>query len=333
MAEHLLGQGEVQGHQEDGPVNGVEPDDVFADQVEIRRPVFLKQVRTLPVTVVADPGDVVGQRVQPYVDHVAGIKIHRNPPFEGGPGYAQILQARQQEVVHHLIFPGYRLDEFRMGVDMLDQPVRIFAHLEEIGLLPGRLHRAPAVGTFSVHQLGLGEEGLAGSAVHALIIPFVNVAFLIHFLEDLLHLALMVFVRGADEFIVGSVHQIPDLLDLPGHIVHEFLGRNACFLRFQLDLLAVLVGPGLEEHVKALASFIPGDGVRQHDLIGIADVGLAGRVGNGRCDIILWFFHLLILLLENKKSPILPSGMIREDGESPCYHFFSPAPHDTGLVR
>ena len=264
---------------------------------------------------------------------MAGIEIHRDPPFEGGPGHAQILQARQQEVVHHLIFPGYGLDEFRMGVNMLDQPIRIFAHLEKIGLLPGRLHRTSAVGTFAVHQLGLGEERLAGSAVHALIIPFVNVAFLIHFLEDLLHLALMVFVRGADEFIIGSVHQIPDLLDLPGHIVHEFLWRNACFLRFQLDLLAVLVGSGLEEHVKALASFIPGDGVRQHDLIGIADVGLAGRVGNGRCDIILWFFHLLILLLENKKSPILPPGMIREDGESPCYHFFSPAPHGTGLVR
>ena len=31
VAEHLLGQGQIQGHQEDGPVDGVEPDDVLAD--------------------------------------------------------------------------------------------------------------------------------------------------------------------------------------------------------------------------------------------------------------------------------------------------------------
>ena len=82
-----------------------------------------------------------------------------------GPRYAQVLQSGQQEVVHHFIFSGYRLDEFGMLINVLDQPVGVFAHTEEIGLFFGRLHRPAAVGAFAVYQLGLGEKCLAGSAV------------------------------------------------------------------------------------------------------------------------------------------------------------------------
>ena len=93
------------------------------------------------------------------------IKVHRNPPLKGSSGHAQILQARQQEIVHHFIFSGHRLNELGMVVNMFDQPVRIFAHLKEICLFLRRFHFPAAVRTFPVHQLRLRPERFAGRTV------------------------------------------------------------------------------------------------------------------------------------------------------------------------
>ena len=64
MAQHLLGQRLSQRHQNDWPVDGVEADDVFADDMEIRRPVMGVLLSTA-VGMIPDAGDVVGQGVQP----------------------------------------------------------------------------------------------------------------------------------------------------------------------------------------------------------------------------------------------------------------------------
>ena len=55
------------------------------------------------------------------------IKIYRNTPGKAWTGYAQILKAWQQEVVHHFIFTGFRLDKFRMLINILNETVCIFA--------------------------------------------------------------------------------------------------------------------------------------------------------------------------------------------------------------
>src|SRR5699024_4538430 len=127
----------------------------------------------------------------------------------------------------------------------------------------------------------------------------------VQFFENLLYLFLMVGVRGADKIIIGSIHQIPDLLYLPSHFVLILLGGNLGFLRLQLDLLSMLVCPGLVIDVIALLTFVAGDGVRQHDLIGIADMRFAGGVGNRRSHIIFSFAfltHTIVSLLN--KIPI-----------------------------
>ena len=66
-----------------------------------------------------------------------------------------------------------------MAVNMLDQTIRVFAHLKEVRFFLCRLHFAAAVRTLAVHQLGLGKEGLAGRAVHSLVISFVNIPLVI----------------------------------------------------------------------------------------------------------------------------------------------------------
>ena len=124
----------------------METDDVLSDQVQIRRPVFAVLICGFPVRIIADPRDIVGQCIKPYINHVLVVKIYRNAPFETRPGYTQILKTRQQEIVHHFILAGHGLYKFGMRIDMFDQAIGIFAHLEEICIyhrISAKGHTAP----------------------------------------------------------------------------------------------------------------------------------------------------------------------------------------------
>ena len=110
---------------------------------------------------------------------------------------------------------------------MVDELLGIFAHTEEVSLLLCGLYRTAAVGALSIHHLGRGPEGLAGRTVKALIMALIDIALFVELLKNLLHLLFMVLVSGADEFIIGCVHQIPDIFDLSRHVVHKLLGRHA----------------------------------------------------------------------------------------------------------
>ena len=69
----------------------METDDILTDQMEICRPELIEFFIMVPVAVIADPCDIVGQGVQPYIGHMLRIKVHRDPPLKGSPGYAEIL--------------------------------------------------------------------------------------------------------------------------------------------------------------------------------------------------------------------------------------------------
>ncbi len=69
----------------------------------------------------------------------------------------------------------------------------------------------------------------------------------------------MVIVSGADEPIVGNVHQLPQIQHAPvaqHDIIHELLGGNARFLSLVLDLLTMLVGSRQEHHIVALKPIV-----------------------------------------------------------------------------
>ena len=157
----------------------MEADNIFTDQMKVCRPVFLKLLIAVSVTIISNTGDIIGQRVKPYIGNVLRIKADRNSPLKGGSGYAEILKSRKQEVVHHLVLSGYRLDELRMLVDVLDELRSVFAHTEEVCLFLCRLYRASAVRAFSVNDLGRSPEGLTRCAVKSLIMSFVDIALII----------------------------------------------------------------------------------------------------------------------------------------------------------
>ena len=203
------------------------------------------------------------------------VEVNRDTPCKGCPGNAQILKTRKEEVVHHLILAGLRLNEFRMCIDMLDQTISVFAHAEEVGFLGGRGDFTAALRTFAVHELRFRVEGLALLAVHTLVLALVDVALLIHLLEDFLDLLLMIFVRCADELVVGCVHQIPDPADFTGGLVDEFLRCETRIVSAGLDLLAMLVCSCLEENIIALLPLESCDRVSKNNLICISDMRLA----------------------------------------------------------
>ena len=282
MAEYLLRQRLAERHQEDRPVDGVEADDILADQVHISRPELLVVLVVVAVRIIAAEGDIVGKRIQPNVNNMARVKVYRNTPAERGAGNTQVLQTRLEEVVYHLVLAALRLNELGVLLDVLHQAVGVLAHAEEVCLLLSVYARAAAVRAAAVLELALGPEGLTRLAVFALVRTLVNIALIIQLFEDLLHLFLVHRVGGADELVIGGVHQIPDGLNLTGNLVNVLLRRDAGCLGLLLNLLTMLVRAGLEINVVTGHALVACDSVGQHDLVGVADVRLRRGIGDRR---------------------------------------------------
>ena len=172
--------------------------------------------------------------------------------------------------------------------------VGVLGQAEEIGLLLG-VHDLPAaVGALAVHQLALGPEALAGLTVLALIGALIDIALFVHLTEDLLDGGAVVIVGGADEAVVGDVHQLPQVQDALGtlhDVVQELLRGLSGGLGLVLDLLAVLVGARQEQHVAAGKPLIAGHGIGGHGAVGVADVQLVRGVVNRCGDIEFLLFH------------------------------------------
>ena len=123
----------------------------------------------------------------------------------------------------------------------------------------------------------------------------VNISALVELGEDLLHRLYVLFVSGTDKLIVADVEIVPSALDHVRNAVHELLRSNASLFGLVLDLFAVLVGTRQKEHVIALQALESCDTVRKDRLVYVADMGLAGGVGNGGGHIKLFLFHVFDL--------------------------------------
>ena len=104
MSKYLFRKWKIKCHQHDRPINRMETQYVFTDQMQICRPQFVELFGTFTVAVISDSCDIVCQSIQPYINNVFRIEVYRNTPFEGSSGYAEILKSRKKEVVHHLVF-------------------------------------------------------------------------------------------------------------------------------------------------------------------------------------------------------------------------------------
>jgi hypothetical protein len=176
VAVNGLGQRDVGGLKHAGPDHAVEPDNILADQVAIGGPEGRQGIPRGGEEV--DAGDVVGQGVEPDIHDMSLVEPLRNPdtPLKSSARNGQIpesigLQASQDTVSVHV-----RLDKPRVFLNVLDQPVAVLAHAEEVGLLFDALQGVLAV--HEVHGLGFSvrDEGLLSLVVPALVLVEVDVS-------------------------------------------------------------------------------------------------------------------------------------------------------------
>ena len=223
-----------------------------------------------------------------------GVEVNGDAPLEARAGDAEVLQARVNEVVDHLVDAGARQQEVRVD-EQITHAVRVLGQTEEVGLLLGVRHLTAAVRALAVDELALGPEALAGGAVLADILALVDVALFIHLLEDFLDGGNMVVVGGADEAVIADVHQLPQILDALGaldDVIDELLRCNTGLLGLQLDLLAVLVGAGQELDVVALQPLVAGHSVGSDGAVGMSDVQLIAGIIDWRCNVEFFLIHL-----------------------------------------
>ncbi len=114
MGENSLGQLDPSAHQKRRPVNGVEPDNVLADHMDIGRPVF-PALRAF--VRIARRRDVIGERIDPHIHDVLGIVGYWNTPIERRARNRKVAQARFDEA-RDLVASFRRQDEARIGLVM-----------------------------------------------------------------------------------------------------------------------------------------------------------------------------------------------------------------------
>ena len=264
--------------------------------MHIGRPVLFKII--ILVVEIAESRDIVGKCIHPDVHDMVFIKVNRDSPFKAGSGDTEILQARLDEIVDHLVDAGSRLQE-RARFQQVLHRLCILGETEEIGFLFRIVHFTPAVGALSVHQLALCPEALTGCAVHTFVGTLVDIPVVIHFTENPLDRLDMVIIGCADKAVVGNIHQLPQIQDAlrPGDdIVHKLLRRHTGCLRFLFNFLAVLVRPGKEHDVITAQALITSNHVRCHRAVGMADVQLVRGVIDRGGDVKCFLFHVWLLL-------------------------------------
>ena len=114
----------------------------------------------------------------------------------------------------------------------------------------------------------------------------------------------MVIIRGADEAVIGDVHQLPQVLDALGALhdpVHKLLGRDAGLFGLVLNFLAVFIGAGEEEHIVAHEAVIAGQSIGGYRAVGVADVELVRGIVDGGSEIKFLLFH-------NRGSPFITAA-------------------------
>ena len=265
----LLGVLEAGAHQEGRPVDGVEAQDVLADDVQLGRPE--PGPGGAAGVGVVDGRDVVGERVEPDIHHVRRIARDRDAPAEAGARDGEVLEPAADEA-DDLVAARGREHEVRVGLVEGEEPVLPGGEAEEVAGLLDPLDRRPGR-RLAVHELALGVEGLVADRVPAGILAEIDVAGGDEPLPQGRHRPLVAGLGGADEVVVAVAHDAGELAEALRDLVGEGLRVDPAVTRGLLDLLAVLVGAGEEEDLVAVQALEAGQRVAGERGVGVADMG------------------------------------------------------------
>ncbi len=269
---------QAEGMQHDGPVNGMRRDEnVFADNIEISRPESL----------VDDTGVVIQQRVEPHVRHVVGVEWQRDAPLETFPRTrnTEVVQRLFKEL-EHLLLPVLGEDKILMRLQVIDEPVLILLQPEEIVLLHDRGDLAENLRPRAIGQaVFLLKKLLLPRAIETAVFGLIDFALVEELLQDIADDFFVSWLGRADEVVVGNIEAVIQCAELRGRGIDVGLGLDPLLARTCLHFLAVLVGTREKVHLIAHLPPEPGNDVRQHLFVGMAQVWRTVHIVDGGRDV------------------------------------------------
>src|SRR5262249_16006161 len=118
--------------QHRGPQCAMKARNVLADEVNVRRPVFVERRLVIPV---ADGGNVRQERDEPDVDGELGIERNTDAPLLALTRDVDVAQAFRLDQANDLVATAIGLNELRMLFEMLEQPLLKRGQFEKVAVL------------------------------------------------------------------------------------------------------------------------------------------------------------------------------------------------------
>ena len=139
-------------------------------------------------------GDVIHQRIKPDVGDVIRVERQRDAPGKtcGRPGNAEVFESVVLEKAQHFVATIGRLDELRVGLNVLDEPLLVRAQAEIIVVL----HQ---LGHIAVHRIesAVGptiffrQKSLLASRVKATVLGLIKMPFCMQLAQNRLNYCLV----------------------------------------------------------------------------------------------------------------------------------------------
>ena len=280
----LLRHLDARRHQQRGPDDGVELEDVLADQVDVGGPELLRQV--LAGSRVGECRVVVEQGVDPDVDHLRLVPRHRDAPLQPGAAEREVAQAPLDEGERLVVAVLRRHEVGPLRVEALERLLEGGQPEEPVVLLLDLQLDLVDWAAVAVLELGLGLEVRATRAVPALVVPGVDVAVVVDPLDHLGDLLHVLGIGRPDEEVIGHVQRRRELLEADRVLVAKLARGDAELLRSLGHRLAVLVRPGEEEDVLAALAHVAREHIGRDRRVGVPEMRLAVHVVDGRRDVV-----------------------------------------------
>src|SRR5579863_5955060 len=150
------------------------------------------------------------------------LSRHRDSPPDRGACDGNVFQAAVYEA-QNLVAAALRLDEIGIGGVEVEKLLLELGKLEKIIFFGDGFRRASAIGAI-VAGPSVRDVGIVVDAVLAGIAALLNETVFAAALEEPLHGAVVLLIRGADELIARNSQIVPQLLPLHDDFRGIFLG-------------------------------------------------------------------------------------------------------------
>lgn len=211
-------KGDSSRHEQARPNDGVEPQDILSNNVDIAGPELLDSFLSVTVgSKVIDSGQIVGEGIDPHIHNVLVTKSFWNTdaPRKGGSTDGQVSEGIRRQSAQNVVSVLLGSDKVWVVLDVLDEPIGVGRHLEEVGFFLNPLEGKSRGRILEVIDLGLRirHKGLLSNIVPTGIRIQVNITIGSACLPEFLSHALVTITRRSNVVVVGNQEALVEILE------------------------------------------------------------------------------------------------------------------------